>query len=168
MKIEMIAARLFKMNDEVWVKHSNPMSVWSRVLTLLPLSGVLYWREYFGTYLLPIVFVFILWLWLNPRIFPVPRSNDNWAARAVFGEKLLTSAYRENIAAHHRQPVFFTKLITGIGFVLLLIGIWKIDFTAYCCGLTIVYLGKFWFLDRMNWIYRDQAEHDPEVASWIY
>jgi hypothetical protein len=35
-------------------------------------------------------------------------------------------------------------------------------------GLTLVILGKMWFLDRMVWIYEDMKNKPEEYLSWKY
>jgi hypothetical protein len=35
-------------------------------------------------------------------------------------------------------------------------------------GAVIQYAGKFWFLDRMVWLFEDMRDTDPKYAQWVY
>jgi hypothetical protein len=51
-----------------------------------------------------------------------------------------------------------TTLIAGSGALVWLGGLIWLDLTATLSGLTASMLGKLWFIDRMVWIQREQAE----------
>jgi hypothetical protein len=70
------------MSEQTWQRHSNPLSVWSRVLTN-PLVYVPVWNRS-----LPQAVPVALWFALNPRLFPPPTKDSAWATRAVLGEQL--------------------------------------------------------------------------------
>jgi hypothetical protein len=70
------------MSEQTWQRHSNPLSVWSRVLTN-PLVYVPVWNRSVAQ-AVPVA----LWFALNPRLFPPPKDDSAWATRAVFGEQL--------------------------------------------------------------------------------
>ncbi len=73
MNLERMIVRVFAMNDEVWARHANPWSVWTR-FTILPLLVAAIWsRQWIGWWAaLPSV-ALVIWTWLNPRLFPSPR-----------------------------------------------------------------------------------------------
>lgn len=35
-------------------------------------------------------------------------------------------------------------------------------------GVSLAYLGKSWYLDRMVWLYEDMKTANEEYASWDY
>ena len=73
------------MAERTWSRHSNPVSVWSRVLTN-PLVYLPVWNRSWRQ-AIPVA----LWFALNPRLFPPPKDNRSWATRAVLGEQRYTS-----------------------------------------------------------------------------
>lgn len=74
------------MTDETWARHANPCSGWTRVVTY-PLY-VPIWLH--NGYLLVIVAV---WFAVHPRIFPKPKSTENWMSKGVLGEQLWTQRW---------------------------------------------------------------------------
>jgi hypothetical protein len=124
------------MTDETWARHSNPWSGWTRVLTY-PLLYVPIWLH--NWYLLVRVAV---WFAVNPRIFPKPKSTENWMSKGVLGEQLWTQQW------HWDFP-----MMLGIVAVPCFIGA---VYTAYmrmfwamlCFGSNVLVL-KLWFVDRM-------------------
>jgi len=40
-----MAERLMAMDDAVWMRHANPASVWSRIVTPLPLLPLAVWSR---------------------------------------------------------------------------------------------------------------------------
>ncbi|CUH46203.1 hypothetical protein RUA4292_00368 [Ruegeria atlantica] len=45
MDIARFSERLMGMKDEIWLRHANPWSVWTRVLTPLPLLALAIWSR---------------------------------------------------------------------------------------------------------------------------
>jgi hypothetical protein len=70
------------MTEQTWKRHSNPLSVWSRVLTN-PLVYVPVWNRSW-LQAVPVG----LWFALNPRLFPPPKDDSAWATKAVLGEEI--------------------------------------------------------------------------------
>lgn len=79
------------MTPQVWARHSNPWSGWSR-LTVLPLFALAVWsRIWLGWGALGPILLVLVWTWLNPRIFATPKRTDNWMSRGVLGEQILAA-----------------------------------------------------------------------------
>lgn len=74
------------LSEETWARHSNPWSGWTRLLSY-PLVFVPVWNRSWSQ-AVPVV----LWLWLNPRLFPPPKDRSSWMTRGVLGEQLWTRA----------------------------------------------------------------------------
>jgi hypothetical protein len=117
--------------------------------------------------LLPIGVV-CLWIWLNPRVFGKPKSTDNWASRAVLGERILLAHPKSGVPRHHRSAIGVLKLITFVGFVVAVYGLAVLHVWAAVFGTAVTILGKTWFLDRMVWLYQDLCDENPEYGSWLY
>ncbi|AQL42594.1 hypothetical protein BV210_07675 [Halorientalis sp. IM1011] len=117
-------SRLATLREAVWERHANPASGWSRVLSLPLLMLAIYRRDerlLVGT---------VLFVAVNPVLFPPPEDDDAWMSRVVYGERLwLEHGNRRhpiqllNVAnaactiyavraAVHRQPLR-TALATG-------------------------------------------------------
>ena len=77
MTLERGIARLFAMSDGVWARHANPWSVWTRMATLPVLLLALWSRAWIGWWALLPVAAVLVWTWLNPRLFPPPRTTDD-------------------------------------------------------------------------------------------
>ena len=76
------------MSDENWMKHANPVSVWTRY-SVLPIIVIAFWsRRWIGWWCLLPGCIAILWMFLNPVMFKKPISTKNWASKAVLGERV--------------------------------------------------------------------------------
>lgn len=160
MDIFAAAERLMRMDEESWARHSNPWSVWSR-FTCLPLIVLAIWsRVWLGWWCLVPLALALGWTFLNPRLFAPPASTDNWASRAVMGERLFLARNERPIPAHHVRWAKGLTLASGVGVAILIYGLWALDFWAVLCGLAVTIGGKFWFCDRMVWLW-----HDTQAAS---
>ncbi len=133
-------AALFGLDEEGWARHANPRSGWTRFATL-PLIPLVGWsRVWIGHWWLLLLALLILWLWVNPRLFPPPARRDAWITRGVLGEKIW--------AARDSTPA------------LMLYGIAALAVWPMLAGLLVVLLGKLWFVDRMAWLHDDMTK-DP-------
>jgi hypothetical protein len=82
--------RLFGLEGECWLRHANPVSVWTR-FAVLPLLALAVWsREWIGWWSLPAVALVLVFMMVNPLLFPRPRSTRYWASKGVFGERIWT------------------------------------------------------------------------------
>src|SRR5215218_4741490 len=79
--------RLFGLEGDRWLRHANPVSVWTR-FAVLPLLALAIWsREWIGWWSLAAVALVLVFMMVNPLLFPPPRSTRNWASKGVFGER---------------------------------------------------------------------------------
>ena len=77
--------KLFGLEGDKWMRHSNPVSVWTR-FAVLPLLALAIWsREWIGWWSLAAVTLVLVFMVVNPLLFPRPRSTRNWASKGVFG-----------------------------------------------------------------------------------
>lgn len=105
-----IAEKLMGMNENSWQRHANPLSVYSRIFSF-PLFALAFWSFNIWGITQAIVFttVISLWLWINPRLFGVPQSTNNWASKVTFGERIWIKYDRSKIPIWH--SVFFIYLL---------------------------------------------------------
>lgn len=156
---EKIIASFFRLDDEAWERHANPMSVWTRN-TCLPLLIIAFWsRIWLGLWFIIPVIIALLWTFINPRLFQKPVSYDNWASKSVFGERIWLKRKELPVPAHHKNVPNILSAIAAIGFLLVIYGIWFFEVWPVLFGCALVYMGKLWFLDRMVWLYEDLKNH---------
>jgi hypothetical protein len=81
-------ARLFGLQGETWMRHANPLSVWTRFAVLPLLAASIWSRDWIGWWSLVPLVLSLVFMVVNPLLFPTPRSTRNWASKAVFGERI--------------------------------------------------------------------------------
>ena len=160
--------KFFHMTDEVWERHANPWSCWTRFPCLPAFSIAIWSRVWLGWLSLAPVFVVCLWTWLNPRVFGKPRSTDHWASRAVLGERVWLKHPKSEIPIHHLKALRIIQIIILIGSIQIVYGLVALHLWLLILGNVIIILGKMWFLDRMVWLYQDLREEKEEYQSWLY
>lgn len=155
MDIVKITERLMKMDDEVWERHANPFSVWSR-FTVLPLFALAVWsRVWIGWGCLIPVLLVALWTWINPRLFAKPVNTDNWASKGVRGERYFLKRKAVPIPHHHLLATRILGPLSGFAALVFLWGLWALNLWATLTGLILTMVFKAWFVDRMVWLTED-------------
>lgn len=161
-------AQSFNLTGDNWQKHSNPWSVWTRNLSL-PMLILAFWsRVWIGWYCLIPIALAVLWTWINPRLFPAPKSTKNWASRAVLGERVWLNRKEVPIPPHHSLMAKVLSTVASIGSLFVIFGVYVLQIWPTILGCTIIYAGKLWFLDRMVWLYLDMKDNIEEYDSWDY
>ncbi len=168
MGFENLIANVFQMSPEVWARHANPKSVWTRYAALPILVAAVWSRMWIGWWSLIPILATVLWIWLNPRVFPRPASTKNWASKAVLGERVWLNRMEVQIPEHHVRFIRVLNIVTGCGGLVLLNGLVVLDGTTTAVGSSVVVLGKSWFLDRMVWLYEDMLKVHPPYREWLY
>ena len=168
MAFEHTIARAFAMSDEVWARHANPWSAWTRTSTLPLIVLALWSREWIGWWALLPTAAALVWTWLNPRVFAKPRATGSWISKAVLGERVWLNRDQVPVPDHHRRMARLLGLVGGFGMIFVAWGVIDLAIWPALLGLAVVYLGKFWFLDRMVWLYEDMKDADPRYRSWLY
>lgn len=166
MTLERRIARIFALDDETWLRHASPWSVILRN-TALPILILAFWsRLWLGWWALLPVALALLWTWFNPRIFPAPHSLDHWTSKSVLGERVWLNRDLVPVPVYHRTVPNILSIVSGIGMLSLLWGVGVFDLWPTIFGMTLVYLGKLWFLDRMAWLWEDMKDATEEYRSW--
>ncbi|MBD2518761.1 hypothetical protein H6G93_28105 [Nostoc sp. FACHB-973] len=130
------------------------MPVWSRV-----------WLGWWS--LIPVT-IAVLWMWLNPRIFPKPQSTYHWISKGVLGERVWLNRDQIPVPQHHHHVPNILSGISALGGILLIWGLIELNSWITLLGFTLVTLGKLWFIDRMVWLYSDMKDVNQEYQSWLY
>ncbi len=158
---------LFQFNEDVWLKHANPWSVYTRALSS-PLLVIGVWsRQWIGWYCLIPIAIVMLWIWLNPRLFPAPKSFNNWASKSVMGERLLANDPPKALLDYHKPMRNLLNSLSGVGFLLMVLGLIWLHIWLTIIGVLLQIIFKFWYLDRMVWLMESAAAKNPEYQSWI-
>jgi len=165
--LEQRIAAAFRLNDENWMRHAKPKSVWSR-FTVLPILIVAFWsRLWLGWWALLPIAVAIAWMFLNPVVFPKASSTDNWASKAVLGERVWSNRNRIPVPDHHRRLPNVLNAISALGMVIVIWGVVVLSIWPTITGAIIGVTFKLWYVDRMVWLY-DDMRHIPEYGKWLY
>jgi hypothetical protein len=166
MTLERRIAAAFRLDDETWRRHANPWSVILRN-TALPVLVVAVWsRLWLGWWALVPVAAALFWTWLNPRLFPAPRTFDHWASESVFGERVWLNRDAVPVPAHHRRAPNVLSAVGGIGVLFVAWGLIAFEPWPTLFGAALVYAGKLWFLDRMVWLWRDMRDVTEDYREW--
>ncbi len=148
------------------MKHANPWSVWTRY-SALPLIVVAFWsRVWIGWWSFIPITVSLAWMFFNPVLFSKPKSTNNWASKSVLGERVWKNRNKVPVPAHHETAPNILNVISLIGMLLSIWAIIAISIWPAIIGVTVAYIGKSWYLDRMVWLYEDM-KHMPEYAKWL-
>lgn len=159
--------KLMGMSDDVWQRHANPLSGWSRV-SILPLLALAIWsRVWLGWWAMLPIFAMLIWTWLNPRIFPVPSSTDNWMSKGVLGERVWLKRKTVPIPSHHARMATTLNVLAGVGLIPFVIGLVQLNVWATVAGTSVMMIAKLWFLDRMIWLFDDMKDANEEYRSWL-
>jgi hypothetical protein len=154
---EQAMTRAFGLDDDVWQRHANPWSVYTRIPIPAMLALAVWSRTWIGRWSVLPTGAVVLWTAVNPRAFPPPRSLDRWASRAVLGERLWTASRKQGTPPRRRvAPVVLTGINT-VGMAVLVRGLVVLDPWMATAGLAVHMAGKNWFLDRMVWHYDDST-----------
>lgn len=145
------------MTDEVWRRHANPWSGWTRVATTPVLFLALWSHVWIGWWALGPLGVVLIWTWLNPRVFPPPASTDNWMSKGVLGERLWLTRREVPIPAHHARAARLIILGSLVFLVPAAYGFVARDFWAAVLGVHGAAAMKLWFVDRMVWLYEESS-----------
>jgi hypothetical protein len=166
MTLERKIARAFALDNDTWLRHANPWSVYLRN-TVLPILVLAFWsRFWLGWYAIIPVALSLLWTLFNPLIFPVPASLDHWASKAVLGERVWLNRDVVPVPEHHRAIPDILSVVSGIGMLFVFWGVFAFDLWPTVFGMALVYCGKLWFLDRMVWLWEEMQDATPEYRSW--
>jgi hypothetical protein len=169
MTLERKIAKVFHLTDENWMKHSNPISVWTRY-SVLPVIIISFWsRVWIGWWCILPGTLSLLWMFFNPIFFKKPKSTKNWASRSVLGERVFLNRDKIEIPLIHKTPLYgILNAISSIGMAL---AIWSIVYYSVwgaVLGVALAFLGKSWYLDRMVWLYESMKAQNEEYRSWEY
>lgn len=153
-------AQLMAMDETTWRRHANPWSVWSR-FAIVPFVALAVWsRIWLGWGALAPIAAVAAFTFLNPRLFPPPRTLDGWPQRAVTGERIYLAG---KAPARERRTGTVLNVLAGLSLLPFGLGLWRFDAGLTCAGMAGVIGFKLWFVRRMARLYdRTQQADRPD------
>lgn len=127
------------LSERTWERHANPWSGWTRVLSMPALAIGLYLHTFW------ILGVTIIWIIINPMLFPKPKNVDTWMSRGVLGEQLY---YKDGKKLKKDLPTLLNVLNVPT-FVAFLYFSWQQEVWGMVFAGLLTMTIKFWFIDRM-------------------
>ena len=127
------------LSDKAWDRHTNPWSGWSRVLSMPMLAVGLYLHSYW------IIGITLVWLVVNPVLFPRPKSVDNWMSKGVIGERLY---FKDGKKLRRDLPTLLNLANIPLFGLFIYFG-WQQELIPLVLSSLLVMVVKFWFIDRM-------------------
>ncbi|MGH1427644.1 MAG: DUF6653 family protein [Arenicella sp.] len=169
MKIDLMkwAEKLMVMDEDVWQRHANPWSVYTRFTVLPFMSLAFYSREWLGVYSLILIALSFVWIWLNPRLFKAPKSTKNWASMGTFGERVYLNRHQVPIPEQHLRPALVLQVLSGVGIPFFIYGLYALNLWSLLMGNVLIMVFKTWFVDRMVWLYLDMKDDNSEYKRWL-
>jgi uncharacterized protein DUF6653 len=167
--VESRIAGAFGLRGESWMRHANPLSVWTR-FAVLPLLAISIWsRDWIGWWSLIPILLSLVFMVVNPLLFPRPRSTKSWGSKGVLGERIW--AERNTVEIPHQftpaVPIV-TYAFQTVGMALLGYGLIVLDTRDVIAGIVLVQCAKAWFIDRMVLLFEDMKARRPDFAEWEY
>lgn len=159
MKPDQAISRAMGMDDDKWLRHANPWSVWTRLFSVPAFAMAIYARVWLGWWFLLAVAIIVVFLWLNTRIFPPAQTDRRWETRAILGEKLWLNRRSVPIPDHHQRATRWIVAGSSLSAIPMAIGLFQFDPWATAFGAAGVFFGQTWFLDRLAWLYSEQADN---------
>lgn len=158
-------AKAFEMKDEMWSRHANPWSVWTR-FAAIPAGILAIWsRVWLGWWALIPVAAVVVWLVINPFVFSPVTTPRNWASKGIYGEKLWL--HERSLVPPGHRTILRRLIFVGIGgFALTAWGLIELRIWPTVFGATLVALAQLWRIDRMGLFYDElQRTRDSAFVS---
>jgi len=162
--VEKRMAKAFGLEGEVWQRHANPWSVYTRIPIPALLAAAISTRTRIGRRSLVPVGLVCVWTAINPRAFPPPRSLDHWASRGVLGETYWANRKEVPVPARHRVAPNVLSAVSALGVPFIARGLVVRNAWMVLFGLAVQEAGKIWFIDRMALLYDDVVPAAPADA----
>lgn len=159
--------RALGMDSAAWHRHASPWSVYTRMATLPFLAAAIWSHSLLGPWAaLGLTLLVVIWLRINPRLFPAPKNTENWASKATFGERIWLNRRQVPIPRDVDQAALVLSAVTAIGFIATLIGALRNDWMVLLPGLAVTYAGKLVLLNRLVQLYERMRNAHPLYRFW--
>lgn len=142
------------MSDEAWRRHANPWSVYTRFAALPPLVLAIWSRTWIGWWSLGALGLVVVWLLLNPHVFPPIHQPTVWASKGIYGERIW-AAEPGRVPMRHRTAFRLIAIPGLAGIALLGWGLVALAVWPTVMGATVIVLAQLWRIDRLVWMYEE-------------
>jgi hypothetical protein len=156
------------LSETTWLRHSNPWSVWTRYAAFPVLVAAIWSYHSIGWWALVPVAAAIGFLVINPKLFPPPHSTDNWASKAVLGERVWLKEGRRFLPDQYPKVFYALMAVSFLNLAALVWGIIASDVVLTVISTINVLVGKSWSNDRMVWLFSERSRDNNEYRKWLY
>jgi len=141
-----------RMSDEMWKRHANPWSVWTRFAAIPAFMLAVWSRIWIGWWSLIPIIVVVIWLYLNVLVLPPIDTPRNWASKGIYGEKLWLGK-RAELPKHYDVIQKWLIVLGVVGMILIAAGLYRLHFWISLLGAVVLILGQLWRIDRFSTLY---------------
>lgn len=161
-------AEAFGMTEEVWMRHTNPWSPWTR-LSAMPLLFLSIWsRKWIRWWAVVPTGLTVFWIWINPRVFPKPKSTDNWMSKAMLGERVWLNKKNIPVPEYFERGMRINQAISTSGLLVAVLGLVKDSPRLVVLGNIVFLAVKPYGIGVMADLYDEMKDASPEYKSWLY
>lgn len=153
--------------ETIWQRHAHPIGNWSGILIVPFLALAVWGRIWFGCWALIPLILTLIWIWLNVRIFLVPKRKNNWMSKGMMGEHVWDARKTIPIPPQHAKMVALLNSFLGIGFIPFAMGFYQLDVWMVITSTATTATVKLWFLDRLAWLFDDMNETHITYGKWL-
>jgi hypothetical protein len=161
------AARLIGMDDAVWAKHAHPLSVWSRMLAAPVIFLCLWSPVWIGWYGAGLIAMALVWMWINPRLCPPPKTGRSWASKGVIGERIFINRKAVPVPEGYKRAAFLTSGLSALFMLGFVYAYYRLDVLAAALAWHGSAVAKYWFVDRMAMLTDTMADAHPAYTAWL-
>ena len=115
MSVPFLLHRFLGISDDVWERHANPLSGWSRIAIPALFAFAIWGRTWFGWWCLVLIAFLVLWTCWNTRAFSKPKSHDHWMTHGVLGERIWLNRKRNPISVYHFKMAIILAGVSALG-----------------------------------------------------
>ena len=137
---------------EVWRRHANPWSVWTRFAAIPAMAAAVWSRTSLGWWAAAPVALVVLWLVLNPFAFAPVTQPTAWSSRGIFGEQLWLHG-AVTLSAGSRRMLRLLVVVGFAGMVVFVYGLVRLEPWPTAHGMTVIVMAQLWRIDRFAAIY---------------
>lgn len=147
-------ANSFSKSEEVWRRHANPWSVYTRFAAIPAMILAVWSRIWIHWWALVPVALVIVWLLLNPFAFPPVSTPRSWASKGIYGERLWLLD-KSQVPQGHRVILRCLVVLGFVGLLLVGWGLFTLLVWPTVFGATLVVLAQLWRIDRMGFLFEE-------------
>ena len=156
------------LSEQTWRRHANPWSVWTRYAAFPLLVAAIWSHHWIGWGALLPVAIMVGFIYVNPWLFPPPRSTRSWASKAVLGERVWLAEDKRYLPDQHPRVVNVLIALSFANLAALVWGLVQSDAVLTIVSTVNVLVAKSWFNDRMVWLFSERVRGNAEYQSWLH